>query len=116
MSIGSVGKILGEIVKWAPGIVSAANIIYRNIKEIVGNKSNATSKDNPITLNELDLKVDQFEQNSLEQAKLLSEMSIQLKNISDLAKVYSSRIRYLWILTILSISINTFLLIYIFSK
>ncbi len=66
MNAIAVGKILDNIVKYAPALVTTAEVIYKNIIDYIKNRRNSTNKNEPISLDNLNEKYEQLEQNTLE--------------------------------------------------
>jgi len=111
MTASTVIKVLKEVAKWGPVIAEAGKKIYDNTKEMFGNKPSQRENSTTITVQELDEKVSQLEQNDLDQAKLLSEMAQQTDNLSKLTNVLATRIMYAIIIASISLIITIYLLI-----
>jgi len=111
MTAAMVIKILKEVTQWGPVIAEAGKKIYNHTRGMFGNELSANKKSLTITLQELDRKVSQLEQNDLEQTKLLSEMAQQTDNLSKLSDALLSRVRYATIIAGLSLLLAIYLLI-----
>lgn len=110
-------KIIIELLKkWGPVIAATGIEIYNKTKERFGNKSAQRETSTKITVEELDIKVSQLEQNDLDQAKLLSEMAQQSDNLSKLTIVLATRIMYAFIIAGISLIIMIYLLIRSFVR
>ncbi|MCX6554970.1 MAG: hypothetical protein NTZ12_08160 [Candidatus Aminicenantes bacterium] len=111
MTVTTVIKVLKEVTQWGPIIAQAGKKIYDNTKGMFGNRSLLKKTSIAITLQELDKKVSQLEQNDLDQTKLLAEMAQQTDNLSKLANVLVTRIRYATGFAGISLLISIYLLI-----
>lgn len=111
MTVTTVIKVLKEVTQWGPIIAQAGKKIYDNTKGMFGNKNSIKKTSLAITLQELDKKVSQLEQNDLDQTKLLAEMAQQTDNLSKLANVLVTRIGYAIGMAGISLLISIYLLI-----
>jgi len=111
MNAKSIGKILNEIIKWGPPIAATGKEIYDNIQGMFDNRTSSNTKPEGITLQGLDKKINQLEQNDLDQAKLLSEITQQTSNLSELSRALITRITFAIIIASISFIISLYLLI-----
>ena len=111
MTVSAVFKILKEVTQWGPVIAEAGKKIYDNTRGMFGDKILPKKSSLAITVQELDKKVAQLEQNDLDQTKLLSEMAQQTDNLSKLTNVLVTRTKYAIIVAGISLLIAIYLLI-----
>jgi len=104
-------KILKEVIKYGPLIAEAGKKIYDNTKDMFGRKSQQKGTTTSLTVQELDKKIAQLEQNDLEQAKLISDMAQQNENLSILANALAKRFWIAMIIASFSIILSLLLLI-----
>ncbi|NQU67826.1 MAG: hypothetical protein HQ510_07790 [Candidatus Marinimicrobia bacterium] len=90
----AVGKILKEVLKYGPLISEAARTIYDNTKDMFGKKPNDSDPKSTISIQELDNKIGQLEQNDVNQTKLLSDLAQQNDNLSKLTSALATRLLY----------------------
>jgi predicted PurR-regulated permease PerM len=110
MTIAAVLKILKEVTQWGPVIAEAGKKIYENTRGMFGNDLLSKKPSLTVTLQELDRKVAQLEQNDLDQTKLLAEMAQQTDNLSKLTSGLVTRIKYAHITAAISLIIAIYLL------
>ena len=111
MTALAVIRVLKEVAQWGPVIAEAGKKIYDHTSGMFGNKAALKKTALAVTLQELDKKVSQLEQNDLDQTKLLSDMARQTDNLSKLANVLATRITYAMIIAGISLVITVYLLI-----
>jgi hypothetical protein len=111
MTAAMVIKILKEVTQWGPVIAEAGKKIYDHTQWMFGNKVPLNKKSMTITVQELDRKVSQLEQNDLDQTKLLSEMAQQTDNLSQLTNVLIRRVKYANIIAGVSLLMAVYLLV-----
>jgi hypothetical protein len=111
MTVSAVIKVLKEVTQWGPVIAETGKKIYDNTRGMFGNKILPEKPSITITVQELDRKVAQLEQNDLDQTKLLSEMAQQTDNLSKLTNVLVTRIKYANIFAGTSLIIALYLLV-----
>lgn len=111
MTAAAVIRILKEVTQWGPVIAEAGRKIYDHTQWMFGNKAALNKKSMTITVQELDKKISQLEQNDLEQTKLLSEMAQQTDNLSKLTSVLIRRVKYANIVAGVSLLMAIFLLV-----
>jgi|SRR5690606_6710605 len=111
MNLTAIIKVLKEVVKWGPLVAKAGSEIYDQTKEMFGNKASQTETSTTLTVQDLNKKIIQLEQNDLDQAKLLSEMAQQTDNFSKLTKSLAIRILYATIISSIALVIAVYLLI-----
>jgi hypothetical protein len=111
MTAAMVIKILKEVTQWGPVIAEAGKKIYDHTRGMFGNNVALNKKSMSITIQELDRKVFQLEQNDLDQTKLLSEMAQQADNLSKLTDVLITRVKYANIIAGISLLVSVYLLV-----
>jgi len=111
MTALTVIKILKEVTQWGPIIAEAGKKIYDNTRGMFGDNIPLKKPSLTVTVQELDKKVSQLEQNDLDQTKLLSEMARQTDNLSKLTSVLATRIVYALSMAGISLVISIYLLI-----
>ena len=111
MTALTVIKVLKEVAQWGPVIAEAGKKIYDNTSGMFGSKAALKKTSLAVTLQELDKKVSQLEQNDLDQTKLLSDMARQTDNLSKLANVLATRVAYTIIVAGISLVIAIYFLI-----
>jgi hypothetical protein len=111
MTVAAVLKILKEVTQWGPVIADAGKKIYDNTQGMFGDNILPKKPSLTVTVQELDRKVAQLEQNDLDQTKLLAEMAQQTDNLSKLSNVLVTRIRYANIIAGISLLMAIYLLI-----
>ncbi len=107
----AIGKILKEVLKYGPIVVEAADKIYEHIKRIIEKKNAKDQTTSTSTIEELDTKISQLEQNDLAQAKLLSDLAQQNDNLSKLANALANRFLFTIIIAGVSFILTIYLLI-----
>ena len=112
----AIGKILKDVLTYGPIILDTAEKIYKHIK-IIYEKKNAKDQTNSTsTIDELNTKISQFEQNDLAQAKLLSDLAKQNDNLSKLTNALATRFLYAIIIASVSFILTIYLLIKMWFK
>jgi hypothetical protein len=111
LNILAVGRILKEVIKWGPPVSVAGKKIYDNVKIMFADKAAAKVKHDLSSADGLETRLAQLEQNDLEQAKLLSQVTQQTNYLSQLINILSRRILYIFILSFLAFIISIILLI-----
>jgi hypothetical protein len=112
LNIVGFGKLLKEVIKWGPPVSLAGKKIYENVKNMFGEKKTVRVKTDIPPGNEgIEMRISQLEQNDLDQAKLISQITEQTSNLSQLIKVLSRRIIYIFILSLTAFAISLFILI-----
>lgn len=110
MTVAAVLKILKEVTQWGPVIADAGKKIYENTRVMFGDDILSKKPSLTVTLQELNRKVAQLEQNDLDQTKLLAEMAQQTDNLSKLTNVLITRTKYAFGIAGISLIIAIYLL------
>jgi len=93
---------------------TAIGTIYNTLKDRM--KTHSITKPEGITLQGLNNRINQLEQNDLDQTKILSDISQEINNLSEISSNLSTRIIYIFCIASISFIISIYLLIKSFIK
>jgi len=111
MNPATIGKVLKEVAKYGPVIAEAAKQIYEHSKILFDKKSQTKTEKSEVSLVDLGKRVEQLEQNELNQAKLFSDLAEQNEKLSKLTNALATRFSISIIIASLSIILSIILLI-----